>query len=214
MQLARRTAIALPDAVAAAVYLWCWIEPLAWRKQLVGLLVLVLLIEFLAVQAGPFIGSVIYGGKMGLDRRQRLRIAGGLGGVYLLLAGLGAAAFDAWFPLWIFAWLLGVKLFVALLGRDPKAEGREREMTFWILSVTYYFVAIFATMFLPVPMLGITEDGAVYGLRGQYEWANFPYQPIAAGFLYFAALALTRFSGRGGNLGLSASGEPPAPGPD
>jgi|GEM_PF-3845254 len=43
MNLRRRVLIALPDAVAAALYLWCWIAPLAWQPKLVALLVLVLL---------------------------------------------------------------------------------------------------------------------------------------------------------------------------
>ena len=146
---------------------------------------------------------------MGLDDHQRLRIGVVLGIVYLLIAGLAAASFDAWFPFFIVVWLVMVKVVVALAGRDPLAEGREREMTLWILSVTYYFVAVFATLFLPVPPLGITEDGAVYGLRGQYEWANYPYKPIAAGFLYFAALAVTRFLDRGTRLALSTSDGPP-----
>lgn len=59
MSLARRALIALPDAVAAGLFLWCWIAPVAWRQQLVAFLVLVLLIEFLVIQAGPFLGSVI-----------------------------------------------------------------------------------------------------------------------------------------------------------
>jgi hypothetical protein len=206
MSLVRRAAIAVPDALAALVYLWCWISPLAWHHELVGLLVLVLLIEFVVMQAGPFIGSIVYGDKMGLDRRQRQRMALVLGVVYLLFAGLAAASFDAWFPSLIFVWLFGVKVFTAVLGRDPNAAGREPEMTVWILSVTYFLVAVFATMFLPFPTLGITEDGAVYGLRGQYEWANFPYKPIAAGFLYFAALALTRLRKPKGTLDLSRSG--------
>lgn len=95
-----------------------------------------------------------------------------------------------------------------MLGRDPAATGREREMTVWILSVSYYFVAIFFTMFVPVPTLGITEDGAVYGLRGQYEWANFPYEAIAAGSLYFSALAITPLLLRRTAMDLSRSGHP------
>jgi len=59
-------------------------------------------------------------------------------------------------------------------------------------------------------MLGITEDGAVYGLRGQYEWANFPYKPIAAGFMYFCALAITRLLLRRTTLDLSRSDTPEA----
>ena len=205
MTLARRAAIALPDAGAAGLYLWCWIAPRAWQPKLVALLVLALLIEFVVIQAGPFIGTIVYGDKMGLDRHRRLKSAAILGAVYLLFAGLAAVSFDAWFPFLIFVWLLGVKVFAALLGRDPAATGREREMTLWILSVSYYFVAMFATMFLPVPALGITEHGEAYGLRGQYEWANFPNKAIATGFVYFCALALTRMFARRIGLDLSRS---------
>jgi len=208
MNLTRRVLTALPDAVAAALYLWCWIAPLAWQPKLVALLVLVLLIEFVVIQAGPFLGTVVYGDKMGLDAGQRRKSALALGAVYLVFAGLAAVSFDAWFPFLIFVWLFGVKVFAAVLGRDPAATGREREMTVWILSVSYYFVAIFFTMFVPIPMFGITEDGAVYGLRGQYEWANFPYEAIAAGFLYFSALAVTRVLLRRTAMDLSRSGHP------
>jgi hypothetical protein len=210
MNLTRRVAISLPDVAAAGIFLWCWIAPLAWQPKLVALLVLVLLIEFVVVQAGPFIGTVVYGAAMGLEPRQRLRTAVALGVTYLGFAGLAAVSFDAWFPFLIFAWLFAVKVFAATVGRDPAATGRDREMTMWILSVSYYFVAIFFTMFVPVPMLGITEDGAVYGLRGQYEWANFPYKPIAAGFMYFCALAITRLLLRRTALDLSRSDTPGA----
>lgn len=208
MKLARRAALALPDAAAAGLYLWCWIAPLAWQPKLVALLVLVLLIEFVVIQAGPFIGTVVYGDKMGLDARQRRKTATALCVVYLVFAGLAEVSFDAWFPFLIFVWLFAVKVFAAVFGRDRAATGREREMTVWILSVSFYFVAIFFTMFVPIPMLGITEDGAVYGLRGQYEWANYPYKAIAAGFLYFSALALTRLLLRGTGLDLSRSDKP------
>lgn len=201
----RRIALALPDTAAAALYLWCWLAPLSLMPKLVGLLVLVLLIEFVVIQAGPFIGNVVYGDRLGLTPRQRRRSAAILGATYLAFAGLAAASFDAWFPFLIFVWLLAVKVCAAVLDRDPHALGREREMTVWILSVCYYFAAIFVTLFVPLPMLGITQDGEVYGLRGQYEWANYPYKAIAAGFFYFLALAVTRLLPRRATLGLSSS---------
>ena len=122
----RRIALALPDAAAAALYLWCWLAPLALMPKLVGLLVLVLLIEFVVIQAGPFIGNVVYGDRLGLTPRQRRRSAAILGATYLAFAGLATASFDAWFPFLIFVWLLGVKVFAAVLDRDPHALGRER----------------------------------------------------------------------------------------
>jgi len=211
MSFLRRAVIALPDLVAAGLYLWCWIAPVAWYQRLVAFLVLVLLIEFVVLQASPFLGSVVYGAKMGLDRAQRLRIALVLGFTYLLFAGLAAASFDAWFPFLIFVWLFAAKVFAAVVGYDRNAVGRDREMAVWVLSVSYYIVAVFLTFFAPVPMFGITEDGEVYGLRGQYEWANFPYKAISAGFFYFLALALTRLFVKGVSMELSSVDAPADP---
>ena len=73
------------------------------------------------------------------------------------------------------------------------ATGREREMAYWVSSNVLYLAVVFAAMFVPVPMLGVTEDGGFYGLRGRYEWANYPHEALAAGFVYFAAMALIRF---------------------
>jgi hypothetical protein len=189
----RRSLSAVPDAAAAALFLWAWLRPLAWKRELVGVLVLALLIEFVAVQAGPFLGKIVYGDLMGFSPRERRRSALVLGAVYLGFAGLAAGSFNAWFPFFLFLWLVGAKVFAAVLGRRPDATGRQREMGLWVLSNILFFAVIFAAMWLPVPMLGITEDGAFYGLRGQYEWANHPYEAAAAGFAYYSVMALVRF---------------------
>ncbi len=208
MNPARRALIALPDAAAAGLYLWCWIAPLALHQNLVALLALTLLIEFVVIQAGPFLGKVVYGEAMGLDRGQRVKTAVVLGAVYLFFAGLAAASFASWYPFVVFVWLFGTKVFAAVLGRDRTATGHEREKTIMLLSISYFFVANFVAMLVPIPKLGITEDGAVYGLYGRDEWSNLPYEAIAAGFLYFSALALTRLFGNRLTLGLSKSDAP------
>ena len=192
MGLSRRSWSAVPDAAAAAVFLWTWWRPLAWKRELVGVLVLVLLIEFVVIQAGPFLGKIVYGDLLGLSQAERRRKALVLGAVYLLFAGLAAGAFDTWFPALLFAWLFGAKVFASVLGRRPDATGRQREMGFWVLSNIVFFAVVFAAMWLPLPHLGVTEDGAFYGLRGMYEWANRPYEATAAGFAYYAVMALTR----------------------
>lgn len=209
MNPARRALIALPDVATAGLYLWCWIVPLALHQYLVAVLALALLIEFVVIPAGPFLTKVIYGEAMGLHRHQRLKVAAVLGSIYLLFAGLAAVSFDAWFPFFIFAWLFGMKAYAVALGHDRDNPGHESEKALSMLSYAYYFAAIFGTMLLPVPKLGITEGGAAYGLTGQDEWSNFPYEAIAAGFLYFSALALTRPFGSRLTLGLS---KPDVPG--
>jgi len=194
MALTRRSLGALPDAAAAVAFLWVWMRPLAWKRELVGVAVLVLLFEFVAIQAGPFVGKVVYGDRIGLAPSARRRSAIMLGAVYLGFAGLAAGSFNAWFPLFLFLWLFGAKVWAALLGRRPDATGRQREMGYWALSNVLLFAVVFASMYLPVPRLGVTEDGAFYGLRGMYEWANHPHEAVAAGFAYFAVMALVRLA--------------------
>lgn len=177
----------------AAVFLWVWLRPLAWNHLLLGVLVLVMLIEFVVIQAGPFLGNIVYAAQMGFTPRERRRKAIVLGAVYAGFAGLAAASFDAWFPLLIFVWLFAAKVNAAQAGKRPDATGREREMAFWVLSNSIFIVAVFAVMFVPVPMLGVSGDGDLYGLRGRYEWANHPHEVAAAGFLYFAVMAAVRF---------------------
>ena len=204
MTLARRGLIAVPDAAAAALILWIWAYPLAWRPGLVGVVVLAMLMEFVAIQAGPFLGRIVYGDRMGLTPRERRRSALALGAVYVTFAGLAAGSFGRWFPFFLFAWLFGAKVYAALLGRRPDATSREREMSYWVLSNVLYLAVVFAAMFVPVPMLGVTEEGSFYGLRGRYEWANYPHEALAAGFVYFAAMALIRFLGLRMGVELSA----------
>lgn len=192
MTLRRRSLAAVPDGAAAAVSLWIWLQPLAWKRELVGVVVLAMMIEFVVIQAGPFIGRIVYGERLGLTPRERRVKAITLGAVYLVFAGLAAASFNLWFPFFLFLWLFGAKVFAALVGRRPDAVGREREMAYWAVSNVVFFAVIFAAMVVPVPMLGITEDGSFYGLSGRYEWANYPYEAVASACIYYGTMALTR----------------------
>ena len=88
----RRLASAAPDAALAGLYLWCWIDPLAWRKTLVAELMLIMVVEFLVVHSGPFLGMVVMGEDSKQSRATRLKILLGLGAVYLLFAGGMSAA--------------------------------------------------------------------------------------------------------------------------
>ena len=76
--LPRRLAAAAPDAALAGLYLWCWIEPLAWRKTLVAELMLVMLVEFLVIHSGPFLGILVMGEDSGTSRATRLKMLFGL----------------------------------------------------------------------------------------------------------------------------------------
>jgi hypothetical protein len=181
-----------PDATLAGVYLWCWINPLAWRKTLVAELMLVMLVEFLVIHSGPFLGILVMGEDSSVSRATRLKMLLGLGAVYLLFAGGMSAAFETWGPVLLFVWLIGAKLVAILLNRAPDGAEQGRQMAFWALSVVFYLGAIFATLLLPVPKLGVTHHGHYYGVPGEGEWVSHPYTVMAAGLLYFGALALSK----------------------
>lgn len=188
----RRLGAAGPDAALAGLYLWCWINPLAWRKTLVAELMLVMMVEFLVVHSGPFLGMVVVGTGSSQSRASRLKVLLGLGAIYLLFAGGMSAALGSWGPILLFVWLIGAKLIAILLGRSPGGTERARQMGYWALSVVFYLGAVFATLLLPVPKFGVTQHGHFYGIPGEGEWVSHPETVIAAGFLYFAALALAK----------------------
>lgn len=190
--VARRIATAAPDLALAGVYLWCWIEPLAWRKTLVADLMLVMLVEFLVVHSGPFLGVLVMGDDSSVSRATRLKMLLGLGAVYLLFAGGMSAAFETWGPVLVFVWLIGAKLFAILLGRAQDGAEQTRQMALWGLSVLFYLAAVFASVLLPVPELGVTRHGHDYGVPGEGEWVSHPNTVIAAGLLYFGALATVK----------------------
>ncbi len=192
VNLLRRLASAAPDLALAALYLWCWIEPLAWRKTLVAELMLVMLVEFLVVHSGPFFGMLVTGDAVTQDRATRLKILFGLGCVYLLFAGGMAAAFESWGPVLLFAWLIGAKLIAILAGRGNAVREQSRQMALWALSIVFYLGAVFATVLLPVLKLGVLRHGHFYGIPGSGEWVSHPNVVIAAGFLYFSALGLVK----------------------
>jgi hypothetical protein len=183
---------AAPDLLLAGTFLWCWIDPLAWRRTLVAELMLVMLVEFLVVHSGPFLGILVMGEDSGTSRATRLKMLLGLGAVYLLFAGGMSAAFEAWGPVLLFVWLIGAKLIAILLGRSPDRSEQGRQMAFWGLSVVFYLGAVFATLFLPLPQFGVTHSGAYYGIPGSGEWVSHPEIPIAAGLLYFSALGVSK----------------------
>ncbi|KPK06048.1 MAG: hypothetical protein AMJ64_10135 [Betaproteobacteria bacterium SG8_39] len=188
----RRLVAAAPDAALAALFLWCWIEPLAWRKTLVAELMLVMLVEFLVVHSGPFFGMLVMGDTVTTERATRLKILLGLGAIYLLFAGGMSAAFESWGPVLLFAWLIGAKLVAILAGRGMAVREQTRQMALWALSVLFYLGAVFATVMLPVPKLGLVRHGHFYGIPGSGEWVSHPNTVVAAGFLYFGALALVK----------------------
>ena len=90
-----------------------------------------------------------------------------------------------------FTWLIAAKLATIVTDRQHTERQKQRMRGYWGVSALYYLLGVFATLFMPVPELGITRHGSAYGIPGSGEWVSNPHTVIAAGFLYFGMLAIT-----------------------
>jgi hypothetical protein len=190
LPVSRRMLYALPDAITAGVFLYAWLAPLAWRKTLVAELMLVMLIEFILIHSAPFLGGIVLASEQ--DRKMRLQALAGFAAMYgLFIAGF-ALGFQSWWPVIAFTWLIAAKLVSVLTDLRHTKRQKQRMRGYWGVSALFYLLAVFATLLLPMPELGITRHGTAYGIPGEGHWVSHPHTVIAAGFLYFGLLALTR----------------------
>ena len=186
----QRLANALPDAITAGIFLYAWISPLAWRKTLVAELMLVMLVEFILIHSAPFLGNIML--ATGMPVKQRLRAFAGFTLLYGLFIGSFALGFETWWPVLAFTWLAGAKLVSIATDMRHTRRQQQRMRGYWGVSALFYLLAVFATVFIPFPELGITRHGAAYGIPGSGHWVSHPNSVIAAGLLYFGLLAVTK----------------------
>lgn len=182
---------ALPDAITAGIFLYAWLAPQRWRETLVAELMLVMLVEFILIHSAPFLGNIVLASGQAL--KDRLKAFAGFTVLYSLFIGGFALAFKSWWPVIAFTWLITAKLVSLVGGSDHSERDKQRMRGYWGVSAGYYLLAVFATLFLPVPEFGITRHGAAYGISGSSgAWVSHPHIVIAAGFLYFGLLAATK----------------------
>jgi hypothetical protein len=194
---------ATPDVAIAALFLGTWIAPDLLGAERIGHLMLVMLLEFIVVHSAAFMGQAALGGT---HRRQKILWVVGLGGFYTLFVGGFALAFRTSWPLVAF-WILTLnRLLGMVVGQAPDGEGRLFMQRSWAVGAIAYLGAVFATTMLPVPALGVS--GAVVAaadLPGSGIWIDQPQRVLAAGFLYFAAVAVSELAD---HRWLPASGLP------
>jgi hypothetical protein len=195
ISLPQRLAAAFPDLLTGALFAWCWVQPTAWRRTLVAELMMLMLVEFLVVHSGPFIGGALY--ATGYSRAKRTAVVLGFGAFYMLFAAGFAYSMGSWLPILIFAWLIAAKLASLWFGAEEDAVQQGRAVFYWGASAVYYVLVVFVTLLLPVPKLGIRGSAASYGgSGGSGEWEQHPETVLAAGLLYFGLLAITKLRER------------------
>jgi hypothetical protein len=178
---------ALPDAATATLYAICWFAPATLGYAWIKTLMLVMLIEFLVVHSGGFIGQTVLGDG---SRAIKVKAIVGFGAFYMLFVLAFCAAVGEWWPVAAFGWLLVGKFLMVVLEPKPRAEERQRLTSIWILSVVAYLGAVFLTALVPVPDFGIDAAArAGAAIPGSGLWVEQPETVIAAGLVYFSILA-------------------------
>ncbi len=186
-----RLFVSLPDAITSGLFLFAWIAPGTLGPEYVSGLMLMMLIEFIVMHSSgiyAFLSS-----EDDIPRAQRVRVLGIVSAVYLLFVLAFSLAFESFWPVLAFGWLLASRFWRLLLRPESDAE-IQRMFVAWIVSGLTYVVFATATAKLPLPALGVTpEFVASMHLNGSGVWFDRPYTVLAFGAVYFAAQALTKY---------------------
>ena len=186
----QRLVKAIPDAVTAGVFFWVWLDPTGWRRELVTQGLLIMLVEFILIHSGGFFGAIVFNPNE--SRGRRIKMLLGLGAFYCMFVGAWSVQFSSWWPLLFFLWLLGAKIVDLMFSRRTPDELRQRQMGMVGMSTLFYLLCVFATLFLPLPKLGLTHHGHYYGVPGGGEWVDHPHVVISALVGYFGLLACAK----------------------
>lgn len=185
LPLERRLGAAFPDIALAALFLWCWIAPHAWRPTLAGELGLMLLMEFFALHSSVFL--VAGSGEGGTGAK--IMVAFFVMLFYIPVAGAFAWWHGGWWPVLAFVWLLGSRVATMLSGQGSDAFEEMRGRYYWGTAGAFYIIGAFAALLLPMPRLG-------FDWKTSYQWPAFwripPWEVMAWGVLYFGALGLAK----------------------
>ena len=185
---------ALPELLNAALLLALWIEPQRFGIEWFRAGVLTLLLEFFVLNAGGFMAHLMYDPQTSA-RKRSLQVAA-LGAGYLVFISAFALAFDAWWMLGAFAWLLFGKLQAIWTGAPPTERDRMHAGASWALGVAVYLGAVFlSVMVYPLPPLGVGPeilDAAGFDAKSSGIWEAEPHRALAGGVLYFTVMGLCR----------------------
>ena len=182
---ARGLATAIACFIVAGTLLRTWIDPMSvsggsWVTFGVGIMVL----EFVLIHSGAMMAS--WQASKSSSFAKTIIVATCF---YGLFAGAMAAAFNSWDLFLVFSAVMVTRWARILF--DP-SHAREEAIRRSGMSVLFYLIAVFVTLFAPIPELGITSSvlNDVYPDRGSGAWERDPEIALAAGVLYFSMLGI------------------------
>ena len=189
---------ALPDATTAVAFGLAWAVPNTVGLPFVRTMFVTFLLEFLMVHAGGMLAGGVPKARPSpatrpaSEPRHALPVAvGALALLYWAFAASFCVAFGTWWTFAAFALVLLSKM-VGLVTTKP-GNGANVAGQIWALSCVWYLGSVFATLFLPLPDLGLdAATQSALDLPGSGEWIDAPEKPLAAGVIYFTLMAWTR----------------------
>lgn len=180
-------ASAIPYLVLVWTLMQVWVSPMSvsnglWVRYGVGLMAL----EFIILHSGVFMGSMAASTE---SLKTRVQAFSGLFVFYSLFAFGFAKTVGSYEILYVYGFLM-LGRFVTIV--IASGEGKSQILSRSGFGALVYMAAVFGTIFIPIPELGITHEvlERVYPDRGGGEWEQNPEIAIAAGIIYFSALAL------------------------
>ncbi|HEB82671.1 MAG TPA: hypothetical protein ENJ11_07405 [Gammaproteobacteria bacterium] len=180
-------ASAIPYLYLSWVLLDVWRFPMQWDNGrwvpfAVGLLVL----EFILLHSGVFIATLAAESR---DTKKQIKIFLGLLLFYGLMTYGIARSTGSNELMLIFASVMLGRFISSVLLREG---GRDEYMKRAALGIVLYLLLTAASIFLPVPELGITSSvlAEVYPDRGGGIWEREPERAIAMACIYFCLLGL------------------------
>lgn len=189
----RRAIAAAPDAVTASFFVYAWIHPLGFGTTLVGDLLLVMLLEFLLVHSGAFIGNIVL--SPAARWKKTLGVLG-FGAFYMLFVLGFAYGMNRPWAIYAFGWLLVARLAMVWFAPMPREDEIRRQQALWGTGALFYILGAFATTLLPIPELGMTaqvREQLGIAATGKGLWQQKPQTVLAFGALYFGAMAWVRW---------------------
>ena len=179
---------ALPDALTGLACVLVWMFPFALGQDAVKTVVLMMLMEFLLVHGTGFFTGIVFADEMA--KAKRLLLMAGLLCFYGLFVAAFCFSFKAWWPVWMFLWLVLSKAAWVFLSSRDRVQEAQRQLQAWAFSTAAYLGAVFGGLLLPLPRLGLTEAVVPQlGLPGSGEWIERPHTAVAGMAMYYFANA-------------------------
>jgi hypothetical protein len=180
----------LPDLAFAAIFLVAWISPGTLGDQIVRRLFLLLLMEFIVLQATGLMGTVTI---QIANRAVRGTAILAFAAFYTVFAGAISIAMSSWLPLLGFWALTLNRLLGVLLRQVPDEETRSFVARGWLAGTSYFLSGFLLVTVLPIPPLGLTRTYALaHPIIGAVPWVAEPQRVMAFGAFYYL---LTGWSG-------------------